>query len=54
MTILLIIVSLSISFTQELFDPYAVHTLDIQFYNPNYDQVLVDDCPTKQIDHHYV
>ena len=42
MKIFLIIVSLSISFTQELFDPFAVHTLDIQFYNPNYDQVLQD------------
>ena len=25
---------------QELFDPYQVHTLNIQFYNPDYDQIL--------------
>ncbi len=27
---------------QELFDPYQVHTLEIEFYNPNYDQILQD------------
>ncbi len=25
---------------QELFDPYDVHTLDIEFYNPDYDSIL--------------
>ena len=25
---------------QELFDPYQVYTLDIQFYNTDYDQIL--------------
>ncbi len=34
--------SVSLLFGQELFDPYAVHTLDIQFYNPDYDQILQD------------
>ena len=28
------------SYTQNLFDNYNVHSLDIQFYNPNYDQIL--------------
>jgi len=27
---------------QNLFDPYDVHTMDILFYNPNYDQILQD------------
>ena len=27
---------------QELFDPYQVHTLDIEFYNPDYDEILQD------------
>ena len=27
---------------QELFDPYQVHTLDIEFYNPDYDELLQD------------
>ena len=25
---------------QELFDPYKVHTLEVEFYNPDYDSVL--------------
>ena len=27
---------------QNLFDPYNVHILEIEFYNPNYDQILQD------------
>ena len=27
---------------QQLFDNYQVHTLDIEFYSPNYDQILQD------------
>ena len=42
MKLFLLIVSLGITFTQELFNPYEVHVLDIQFYNPNYDQILQD------------
>ena len=39
--ILLILIALNrIALPQELFDPYQVHTLDIQFYNPDYDQIL--------------
>jgi len=30
----------SILLGQELFDPYDVHTLDIEFYNPDYDSIL--------------
>jgi hypothetical protein len=32
----------SILLGQELFDPYQVHTLEIEFYNPDYDQILQD------------
>ena len=30
----------TILLSQELFDPYDVHTLDIEFYNPDYDSIL--------------
>ena len=29
-----------VAISQNLFDPYKTHTLDIQFYNPDYDQIL--------------
>lgn len=29
-----------VAISQDLFDPYKAHTLDIQFYNPDYDQIL--------------
>ena len=32
----------SILLGQELFDPYQVHTLEIEFFNPDYDQILQD------------
>ena len=32
----------SILLSQELFDPYQVHTLEIEFFNPDYDQILQD------------
>jgi len=31
-----------ILFGQDFFDPYKVHMLDIQFYDPDYDQILQD------------
>ena len=31
-----------ILFGQDLFDRYEAHILDIQFYNPDYDQILQD------------
>ena len=40
--LLLITVLSAFSTAQELFDPYQVHTLDIEFYNPNYDEILQD------------
>ena len=39
--IILLLVS-GILFGQDLFDSYHVHNLDIQFYNPDYDQILQD------------
>ena len=38
--LLLICFSSTILSGQELFNPYEVHTLDIQFYNPDYDSIL--------------
>ena len=40
--ILVITVLSAFSTAQELFDPYQVHTLDIEFYNPDYDEILQD------------
>ena len=41
--ILLILTALNrVVIPQELFDPYQVHTLDIEFYNPDYDQILLE------------
>ena len=31
---------LSILYAQELYDPYTVHSLNIEFYNPAYDSIL--------------
>ena len=40
--ILLILTALNrFTLTQQLFNPYEVHTLDIQFYNPDYDSILL-------------
>ena len=39
--ILLILTALNrFAIPQELFDPYEVHTLEISFYNPDYDEIL--------------
>jgi len=35
-----VLIFLEIIFSQNLFDLYNVHNLDIEFYNPNYDQIL--------------
>ena len=44
MTIIRILLILSalnrFAIPQELFDPYEVHTLEINFYNPDYDEIL--------------
>ena len=32
--------NMTVLFSQNLFDPYSVHTLEIDFYNPAYDSVL--------------
>ena len=34
------IILLSILYPQELYDPYTVHSLNIEFYNPAYDSIL--------------
>ena len=33
-------VLLSILYPQELYDPYKVHSINIEFYNPGYDSIL--------------
>jgi len=38
--LLTLIISSTALFSQELFDPYQVHTLEIEFFNPDYDQIL--------------
>ena len=40
--LLVITVLSAFSTAQELFDPYQVHTLDIVFYNSDYDEILQD------------
>jgi len=35
-----IYLSSALLFSQELFDPYEVHSLNIEFYNSNYDSIL--------------
>ena len=35
-----VLIFLEIIFSQNLFDLYNVHNLDIEFYNPDYDQIL--------------
>ncbi|MEC9307849.1 MAG: hypothetical protein VX957_05690, partial [Candidatus Neomarinimicrobiota bacterium] len=40
--LLVITVLCAFATAQELFDPYQVHTLDIEFYNPDYDESLQD------------
>ena len=32
--------NMTVLFSQNLFDPYSVHALEIDFYNPAYDSVL--------------
>ena len=34
------IILLSILYPQELYDPYTVHSMNIEFYNPAYDSIL--------------
>jgi len=36
----LLLVLLSILYPQELYDPYTVHSINIEFYNPGYDSIL--------------
>lgn len=36
----LLLVLLSILYPQELYDPYTVHSINIEFYNPDYDSIL--------------
>jgi len=40
---ILLLVFISTLLTQNLFDNHAIHSLDIQFYDPNYDQILQDN-----------
>ena len=37
---ILLLIFISCILTQNLFDNYNVHSLNIQFYNPNYDSIL--------------
>ena len=37
---LLLVMLCSSLFGQELYDPYTVHTMNIEFYNSNYDSIL--------------
>ena len=30
------------SYGQELFDPYYMHSIEINFYNPDYNEILED------------
>ena len=40
--IFMLLSAIAVIWAQELFDPHQVHFLDIQFYNPDYDQILQD------------